>query len=521
MTTIIEDRDTVEAHADADTASLFGGDPARTADDARVQSENAPEASAELAAAFAAVEALDSNITPIVPIDVAEIRNGQAVVSYAATEAILAELRKLYEGKRYDLTIPEQAQEAHDGSRKLMKLRTGLEKLRVAHKAPAIELGTKIDAEAARIKKEIVTLEKAIDDQIEAEKKRLAELAAERARLAEERRLKFEADIVGIRAYVEHAKGLPSDRIERGIELVEAMTFGEEWAEFGSAAALAQVETLKAMRELLTAAQAREKIEAEAAADRARLAQVAETQRIEAERLEKLRESVAIQQAALEKQRAEFEAREAAAEAARLQALRDAEAKAQAEAQAEADARAQAEAADQAQAQAEAAEHAFKTVQIEAEATEFHGAVQAQANAAAAEPDADGPTDLSDDALAAMPSIANQIPAVEPPAAAHAAVSRVLYGDEPIDDQSFTPIRYAAPAPGPITFAEQVPAADDLPPLSIGAINERLRVMSINAATLKALGFEPVPAKGSAVLLAGRDWPALKQSLIAHIEALA
>ncbi len=522
MTIIIDDQDTVEIHPDTHTASLFGGDPARTADDGRVVIENAAQPGAAEAGKF----------TKVVPVDVAEIRDGQAVVSYAATEAILADLRTMYEGKRYDLSIPAQAEEAHDGSRKLMKLRTGLEKLRKAHKAPAIELGKKIDTEAERITKEIVTLEKAIDDQIEAEKKRVAEEEAERARLAEERRLKFEADIGGIRAYVEHAKGLPSDRIERGIDLVEAMTFGEEWAEFGSPAALAQVETLKAMRELLSATLAREKIEAEAAAERERLARVAEAQSVENARLEQLRQSIEAQQAALAKQLAEFKAREDAAEAARVQALRDAEAKAQAEAKAKADAESRAVAEAQARADAAVAQQADDEDRI-AKRGKYAAFAQAPA-----------------------------------------PVSRILYGDEPIDDQSYTPLS-AAPAPaveppsaaglpetaGPETaawedktdtlrpveevdqvwpnevieelnlpeppgyfaavlFAEAPAPATDEPPITIGTINERLG-FTVTARFLENLGFAPTVCKAPGTRFAATHWPLIKDALIAHIEALA
>lgn len=492
MNTIIEDREAVETYPHTDTASLFGGDPARTADDARVVIENAAQPGTAND---------ETECTPVFLLDVAEIRDGQAVVSYAYTDGLLADLRTRYAGKRYDLSIPEHAQEAADGSKKLMKLRTGLEKLRKVHKAPAIDLGNKIDAEAERIKKEIVALEKAIDDQIEAEKKRLAELEAERARLAEERRLKFEADIDAIRAYAGHAEGLTAERIERGIAIVEEMTFGDEWAEFGSAAALAQVETLKAMRELLATAQAREKAKAEAAAERDRLARVAEAQRVENERLQKLADSIAAQQAALDKQRADFEAREAAAEAARVQALRDAEAKAQAEAQALADAdAAAARAADQQRMLDESRERFLA-----------NGVAQAESTAAASfEPLPLGPEPLfapADATETTGPETAAFEPEIEP-----------LRPVEGVDPQ---PAESVAAAPGPITFADAPAPADDLPPLSIGAINDRLRVLSINAATLKALRFEPVPAKGSAVLLAGRDWPALKQALINHIENLA
>jgi hypothetical protein len=129
-----------------------------------------------------------------------------------------------------------------------------------------------------------------------------------------------------------------------------------------------------------------------------------------------------------------------------------------------------------------------------------------------------------------VPSIANIIPAIEPPAAAAAPETTgpetaVLEAEtsalRPVDAVDPKSAETVAATPGPITFVDASAPADDLPPLSIGALNDRLRVLSINAASLKALGFETLPAKGSAVLLAGRDWAGLKQALINHIEALA
>ncbi|MDP3139842.1 MAG: hypothetical protein Q8N17_26335 [Burkholderiaceae bacterium] len=116
------------------------------------------------------------------------------------------------------------------------------------------------------------------DAEIEAEK-------AEKARLEAERVTKLQAGIAAIRAYVQHAAGLPAQRIAGGIAKLETMTFpAEQWAEFAVQAANAQCETLEALRRLHTAAVQAEADRAEAerlrkeAAERNRLDKIAQAQ---------------------------------------------------------------------------------------------------------------------------------------------------------------------------------------------------------------------------------------------------
>lgn len=68
----------------------------------------------------------------------------------------------------------------------------------------------------------------------------------------------------------------------------------------------------------------------------------------------------------------------------------------------------------------------------------------------------------------------------------------------------------AAPAPAPMTPAT----------LRIGDINERLGVLSITAAGLRTLGFEPEPGKGAHGLYHERDWPLMLASMVQHLESL-
>lgn len=99
-----------------------------------------------------------------------------------------------------------------------------------------------------------------------------------------------------------------------------------------------------------------------------------------------------------------------------------------------------------------------------------------------------------------------QAPVAEPLAAAGAAPEprRVVT----------TFARRAAPSAEP-TPAPMTPAT-----LRIGDINERLGLLSITAAGLRTLGFEPAPGKGAHGLYHERDWPLMLASLVQHLESL-
>lgn len=215
--------------------------------------------------------------------DIAEVRDGKPVVQYDRTEARLAELRTRFEGATFDLTTTAGDKAARAARLELVKLRTGLEDQRKAHKAPAVEFGKLIDSEAKRLTAEIVALEEPIDAQIKADEQRRENERAERERIAAERRQKFEGQIATIRGYLEQVKGATSERITRAITFVDAITIGDEWEEFATPAAEAQAETLAAMRALHTETLAAERTALEAEALRVenarQAAKLAEMQR--------------------------------------------------------------------------------------------------------------------------------------------------------------------------------------------------------------------------------------------------
>jgi len=254
-------------------------------------------------------------------IDRAEVRDGQAIVTYSRTEAAIAELRKKYAGATYDLTTVAGDKAARAGRLELVTLRANLEKKRKELKAPALEFGKKIDSEAVRLTAEIVKLEEPIDKQIKAdEQRRDDERRAKEAAEAARRKVHTDA-IAKITGYVEQAADLSAERIGKGIAYLQGLDLSG-FEEFVDEAAATRTRTIAALEVLRSKAVAREE-------EAARLeAQRIEQARVAAELAEQKRQLEA-KQAELDAQRQEQEriAREQA-EAKRLadeQAARDAE----------------------------------------------------------------------------------------------------------------------------------------------------------------------------------------------------
>ncbi len=133
--------------------------------------------------------------------------------------------------------------------------------------------------------------------------KRQAELDEERARKAAGQAFRValhHALIARINGYVEAAQGLTSDRIAKGVEFVETLSFGPECEELKPKYEEAQLNTLATLRKMLADAQAVE---------------AAEAQRVENERVAA---ELAAQRLALEEQAAELKRQQDAALAARV-----------------------------------------------------------------------------------------------------------------------------------------------------------------------------------------------------------
>jgi len=248
------------------------------------------------------------------------------ITEYSPIDAALSELRARYAGVIFPVETKEGMTDAKDVKRKLTKLRTGLEALRVDIKAPALKRTQAIDAEAKAITVAIKAIEDPIAAQIKAEEDRIeaeqeAKAAAERDRVAE-----IKAKIDGIRNLPLALAGESAEVIDAelqalaGFEPVEAA-----FAELTVECAQARHEAMGAMRELLERVQAQEAAAAAVAIERERLAEVerAANEKLAAER-KLLAEERAEIQAGIDKERAEMAAERAAmaAERAALEAAK-------------------------------------------------------------------------------------------------------------------------------------------------------------------------------------------------------
>lgn len=207
-------------------------------------------------------------------IDRAEIKDGQAIVAYSRTQAAVAELRQKYQGAKYDLTTTAGDKAARAGRLELVTTRTSLEKKRKELKAPAVEFGRMVDAEAARLAAEILALEGPIDAQIKADEQRRENERRAREE-AEAARKKVHTDAIAkIAGYVALAADLPSERIGAGITFLEGMELAG-FEEYTSEATETRNRTVEALRALQTKAKAREEEAARLKAEREEQARVA------------------------------------------------------------------------------------------------------------------------------------------------------------------------------------------------------------------------------------------------------
>lgn len=245
-------------------------------------------------------------------VDRAEINSDGVLVQYTKTEAALADLRKKYHGATFDLTTTKGDKEARAARLELVTLRGMLEKRRKELKKPALEFGQKIDAEAERITTEIKALENPIDAQIVADENRRAAEKAERERIEAERIAGHQTKLAALRGCVARAQGLPSARIAKGIEQVEGIMLGVTvWEEFAAEAATAKQETLAAMRVMFDAAKTREDEDARVEAQRIENERIAAENRAAAERLAEQKRALDAQAAAIKAEQDAIEARNA------------------------------------------------------------------------------------------------------------------------------------------------------------------------------------------------------------------
>ena len=188
---------------------------------------------------------------------------GDAIVEFSATEAALTDLRNTYSGAVFDLTTTAGDRAARDARHKFVQLRTALEGLRVAAKAPVLERGKLIDAEAKRITTELIALEKPIDEQIKADERRRAVEAQAKAEVESRRKRSIAMKIDTLRNFARGFIGSPLETIDSAVALMMATKIGEEYAEFAAEASAAQASSLESLLSLREHAIETERLRAE------------------------------------------------------------------------------------------------------------------------------------------------------------------------------------------------------------------------------------------------------------------
>jgi colicin import membrane protein len=194
------------------------------------------------------------------------------IAEYRPTEALLADLRQQFGAAVFDVRKPQGMVLAKDARKTLRRKRVELEEARVSLKAPVIERGRIIDAEAKRIIGEIVALEEPIDQQIKAEEnrkedERRAKEQAELDRIAgiQERIGKFAA---GVASLVGRSAEVIKIAIDR---LTSTEITGEDYSEFVEQATAAKNSAIAQLVEMHTAAVTHEEAAAKLARDQAEL----------------------------------------------------------------------------------------------------------------------------------------------------------------------------------------------------------------------------------------------------------
>lgn len=223
-----------------------------------------------------------------------------ALAQFGSWRTEQADAAKRLENVAWDVTTPKGLTDIKDMRNKVTKLpQAEANKTADALVSKLTQVSKAVRAEQTLIVDGWKKLGAPLTVIIDKRETQLAEEKAERDRIESERKAKHESGIATIRGYVGMAQGLPSERIAKGIAIVEAMTFGAEWEEFAVPAADAQCRTLEALRAMFATTKAREDEAAAAELRRIEQARIDEEQRIEAKRLADLSAELDRQAAAL------------------------------------------------------------------------------------------------------------------------------------------------------------------------------------------------------------------------------
>lgn len=208
--------------------------------------------------AVAAEKALD-----LAKLDLTEV----ALAQFGDWKAQVVAAEKAFDGVVHDVSTAAKLSDVKSLRNRLVKQpRADVRAVSEAIKSKLTKVSKAVGAELEKAVAEFNRVEAIASVAIDAREKELEEEAQREL----DRKAKHGANVAAIRGALEHAQGLPSDRIANGIEQLEALTFDDEvWEEFAPLAETARTETVVAMRKLLDAALDAEEKEREAESLRA------------------------------------------------------------------------------------------------------------------------------------------------------------------------------------------------------------------------------------------------------------
>lgn len=251
-----------------------------------------------------------------------------ALSRFGQWRAGAAALVEKYRGVVFDCTTPKGYEQAKKALADVRQPRYAAQNVSKASKSELAAVSKAIGAEEQAVITYLADTETLIRAQIDVEDERRAQAKAEAERIEAERVARHRRAIEAIEAYVGHASGLPSARIEGGLIALRALDDGfrvEAWDEFADQARATIAATITSLTTMMAAAKRSEDAAVEAERLRAENArQAAELAELRAEREAAARRDQEAQRLA-DKQRREAEAEAcAAAERAKAQAAHDA-----------------------------------------------------------------------------------------------------------------------------------------------------------------------------------------------------
>ncbi|KRA74236.1 hypothetical protein ASD78_12130 [Lysobacter sp. Root667] len=252
-----------------------------------------------------------------------------AVAEYSETEAGLAALRQQLANATFDCTTPTGMKLARDSRFGLVKLRTTLENRRKELKAPLLDRGRLLDAEASRITAAILELELPIDEQIKAQERVLEAAKEEAARRERERLAEIQRRIDSLKGFALEHMSAPSSVVKQAIHDLETKRFDpEEWGAHLPDAVEARNASLAKLHEILDHALKNEAIAEQLRAQREaqERRQREEQARLDAERAELDRQQKEARERQEAEERAAAERRRQEDEAAAAERKRQADA---------------------------------------------------------------------------------------------------------------------------------------------------------------------------------------------------